>query len=143
MNKGNEKLILEYFKETIEGFPSGKIVASESPDFLIFSGQSEKIGIELVQLLPPPELNHYFAGILNPKNSYEQISMTINLKEAKRHLYQSAHCAELWLLIHFDFQDSPNFKLGNHISKWTFSHGFNRVYIFNLFERHVFEIAKR
>ena len=87
MNTDHELIIIKSFKEHYPEFPHGKVIKSESPDFIIQDGPKKKIGIELVQLLPPPEHHYSMAGILKPKYAYEQLMMTILLKENKRKSY--------------------------------------------------------
>ena len=67
MNKEEEGIILRSFINHYPDFPKGKVIESESPDFIIQDGPKTKIGIELVQLLTPPEHHYSMAGILKPK----------------------------------------------------------------------------
>ena len=47
-----EFLLLHYFKECYTDFPKGKIVLSESPDFVIRLKSKSQLGIELTRLNP-------------------------------------------------------------------------------------------
>jgi hypothetical protein len=47
-----ELLLLEYFRQLYPYFPKGKIIPSESPDFILNHSISRTIGIELVRLHP-------------------------------------------------------------------------------------------
>ena len=140
MNPERELFIIEIFRDNFTGFPEGKIIKSESPDFIIRRGPKSMIGIELVQLLPPPEHHYSYAGILKPRYSYEQLLMTIRLKENKRKNYSNPRFNELWLLIHFEYlEGSDSFNLNNQLEKWHFSNGFDRVFLFDLFNSKVYE----
>jgi len=84
MKEEQEFIVIKSFRDHYPDFPRGKIIKSESPDFIVQNGPKNKIGIELVQLLPPPEHHYSMAGILKPKYAYEQLLMTTILKENKR-----------------------------------------------------------
>ncbi len=134
MNLKHEHIVIRLFKKNYPDFPEGQIIKSESPDFIIQNGPKKKIGIELVQLLPPPGHHYSMAGIMKPKYAYEQLLMTIMLKENKRRYYENPDFIELWLLIHFEYLDGPeSFNLRNQTEKWSFPNGFDRVFVFDLF----------
>ncbi len=139
----HEKIILDIFKKHCQSFPPGKVHKSESPDFIIQDGPKKKTGIELVQLLPAADHHYSQAGILKPKFSFEQINMTLLLKEKKRLSYQHPTIQSLWLLIHFDYLDSSgSFNLKNHIDKWHFTFGFDQVWMIDLFENTLYVLNK-
>lgn len=143
MDKNQEIIVIKSFKDHYPDFPAGEIIKHESPDFIIQDGPKKKIGIELVQLLPPPEHHYSMAGIMKPKYAYEQLMMTILLKNKKRKLYNNPHFNKIWLLIHFDYLDGgDNFNLKNRIEKWSFTNSFDRVFIYNLFTCNTYEIIQ-
>lgn len=47
-----ELLLMNYFRECTSAFPKGKIVPSESPDFILNLKSKNRIGIELTRLNP-------------------------------------------------------------------------------------------
>lgn len=47
-----EHLIIHYFREYCKSFPKGKLVASESPDFILKINSRLNLGIELTRLNP-------------------------------------------------------------------------------------------
>lgn len=53
-----ELLLINYLRSSYPDFPKGKIVSSESPDFIVKSKPAKKIGIELVRLAPEKLFNH-------------------------------------------------------------------------------------
>lgn len=52
VKKQVEWLLLEYFRQLYPRFPKGKVIPSESPDFIIEQSPRYKTGIELVRLHP-------------------------------------------------------------------------------------------
>ncbi len=52
VKKQLEILLLQYFRECYPDFPKGKIIPSESPDFIIKLKNKNNIGIELTRLNP-------------------------------------------------------------------------------------------
>jgi len=52
LKKQLEVLLVSYFRECSDDFPNGKLVASESPDFIVKLKNSHRLGIELVRLNP-------------------------------------------------------------------------------------------
>jgi hypothetical protein len=48
--KNEEKLLLRHFKEIYYNFPKGKLIATESPDFILKPGPQHAIGMELMRL---------------------------------------------------------------------------------------------
>jgi hypothetical protein len=50
--KQMEVLIIEYFRECYNEFPKGKVVPSESPDFILKMKSTHLLGIELTRLNP-------------------------------------------------------------------------------------------
>lgn len=53
-----ELLLINYLRSSYSDFPKGKIVSSESPDFIVKTKPAKKIGIELVRLAPEKLFNH-------------------------------------------------------------------------------------
>ncbi|MBN2636876.1 MAG: hypothetical protein JXR61_11450 [Prolixibacteraceae bacterium] len=47
-----EVLLLEYFRKCFSDFPKGKVMASESPDFIVSFKNRQMLGIELTRLNP-------------------------------------------------------------------------------------------
>jgi len=140
MNEEHEIIVMRSFRDNYPDFPKGRLIKSESPDFVLNKGPKSKIGIELVQLLPPPEHHYSMAGIMKPKYAYEQLLMTVMLKEKKRKNYNDSRLGQVWLIIHFDYlDDAESFNLHNQVGKWYFPNGFDRVFLFNLFVNKVYE----
>lgn len=47
-----EHLLIHYFRECCDAFPKGKLIASESPDFILKMKARFNLGIELIRLNP-------------------------------------------------------------------------------------------
>lgn len=52
IKKQLEVLLIHYFRESYPDFPKGKVMASESPDFVIKMKNAYELGIELTRLNP-------------------------------------------------------------------------------------------
>ena len=52
VKKQLEVLLMQYFSECYTDFPKGKVISSESPDFIITLKSRNNIGIELTRLNP-------------------------------------------------------------------------------------------
>ncbi len=52
VKKQLEHLLIQYFRECYDEFPKGKLIASESPDFIVKIKKKFNLGIELTRLNP-------------------------------------------------------------------------------------------
>lgn len=140
--KDQEVIIIEMLRKCYPDFPKGKIIMSEAPDFIFHDGPKKKTGVELVQLVPPPQQHYNKAGILFPKYAYLQIENTLKLKEAKLASYINPKIQEMILLIHYDtVEGSKRYDLFSHIERWSFESGFDKVLLFELFDSQVYKIC--
>lgn len=142
-----EMLIMEYFRNEYKEFPKGKLMKSESPDFVLRVSPKNAIGIELTKLHGPTvnkHKTHYpckIAGYNAPEFNRENLDYTINAKNEKLAYYQKKRLNQLWLLITADLEESPvNYNMGNKLEKWSFFSGFQKVFLFELKTRKVFEL---
>ncbi len=129
--KEEERLVIGLFREKLSGFPKGKLVQSESPDFVLKVNPKFSIGIELTRL----------PG--STKNLYEDIVSSIQKKNQKRAGYSHMQIQEHWLIIYTD--DLEIYHAGhlkNNLSKWSFQIEFDKVYLFELFDGHVFSLTR-
>ncbi len=132
MNQQEEEiLILEYFKQNFDEFPNGKIIKSESPDFIIKENRKRTIGIELTRLDPVASSLKY------------KIEHTLQNKNSKIVLYQKMKLDEIWLIIHADsIEESKSYNIHNKIDSWKFSLKFDKAFLFDLFEKKIFVLKK-
>ena len=127
--KEEERLIIEYFRKNFPDFPRGKLVQNESPDFIFRQRTKQSIGIELTRLAETAD------------NLYDNISTSITKKNEKLSLYQNYKLSEQWLIIYTDDMTSmysENYK--NIVMTRTFYSGFTRIYLFDLFEKNIYQL---
>lgn len=142
-----ELLIMEQFRNEYKEFPKGKLEKSESPDFILKVSPKNAIGIELTKLHGPTVIKyktHYprkINGYTAPEFNLENLQFTIAAKDEKLAYYQEKKLNQLWLLITADLDESPvNYNLGNKLQNWSFSSGFQRIFLLELKNQKVFEL---
>ena len=142
-----ELLIMEQFRNEYKEFPKGKLEKSESPDFILKVSTKSAIGIELTKLHGPTVIKyktHYprkINGYIAPEFNLENLQFTIGAKDEKLAYYQEKKLNQLWLLITADLDESPvNYNLGNKLQNWSFSSGFQRIFLLELKNQKVFEL---
>jgi hypothetical protein len=142
-----EMLIMEQFRNEYAAFPKGKLQKSESPDFILKLNTKTAIGIELTKLhglTVRKEKTHYprqIKGYQPPEFNRENIEYTINAKNEKIAIYQQKKLNGIWLLITADLDESPvAFNLFNKLDNWVFHSEFQKIFLFELKNRKVFEL---
>ena len=130
--KQDETLIIHYFRERYPAFPKGKLIKSESPDFILKTGRHRTIGIELTQIIPPA------GGFSSSVRLYEEVEKIIRKKDKKLPLYRKNHFNEIWLLITCDDLNLPgDIQLDEILSGPGLNNGFEKVFLMDLFEGEV------
>ena len=120
--KEEEKLVMSIFRKKFEDFPKGKLISSESPDFILKVNPKKSIGIELTRL------SEY-------ENLVEALVDSMDKKEKKISLYQGQGFVKLWLVIYSDDLSRKNsYNFINKISNLSFQTSFDKVFLFDLFE---------
>jgi hypothetical protein len=142
-----EEYIIELFKNEYPDFPKGKLRKTESPDFILKETHKKAIGIELTKLHGPnlmKEKTHFtskITGYQPPEFTKENIEFTIGAKDEKLPIYRKKMLHQIWLLITADLSESPvSFNLTNKLDHWNFLSGFQKVFLFELKTRKVFEL---
>lgn len=121
--------ILRLFKNLFNDFPKGRVVETESPDFLIRLNKKKVIGIELTEL-HGQEFYDNEGHFTHPELLFQHIKNTISAKEEKIYLYQKVKPVELWLLIHLrSFQNKLNGNHSNILTNSDFISTFDRVFL--------------
>jgi hypothetical protein len=139
--KAAEKNFLDQLIRLYPGFPRGRIVQSESPDFLVYTTPRRKIGIELTRLTRNSDTTFTGEDHFHPGFSMEAIQELIRNKEAKMELYRKNGVEGVWLVILVErFSQSPSFNLRNHVDHWDLSTLFKVVLILDLSIPAVYEI---
>lgn len=141
-----EEYIIGLFRLEYPDFPKGKLLKTESPDFILKESPKTSIGIELTKLHGPSvkkEKSHYppSSGYQPPEFSKENIEYTISAKHEKLPLYQQKKLNQIWLLITANLDESPvSFNLNNKLENWNFFSGFQKIFLFELKTRKVYEL---
>jgi hypothetical protein len=142
-----EEYIIELFRNEYADFPKGKLLKTESPDFILKESPQKAIGIELTKLHGPSvkkEKSHFPSkvnGYQPPDLTKENIEFTINAKDEKLPIYKQKMLNQIWLLITTDLNLSPaSFNLSNKLENWSFLSGFQKVFLFELKTRKVFDL---
>lgn len=129
-----EKLVLELFRRYYNEFPKGRLQKTESPDFILKISTKKSIGIELTELYNHNQKESNF--------SVEQIEILIAKKEEKIRLYRKKKVSELWLIVTVDaIEQSDLHNLISGIEKHEFNSLFNKVFLFEIFNRKIFELV--
>ncbi len=106
-----------------------KLVAGESPDFMLKLGPRKAIGIELTELKGQDFINHT-GRLVDPSELIENLKETIESKDEKLSLYRKHKLYRIWLVIHVaDLKSQINFQLGNKLANIDFYSGFDRVFL--------------
>ena len=132
-----EWIIMRYFMEYCPGFPKGKLVKSESPDFQLWISPKRFIGIELTQI-HQPNSDRPVQCFLGSESPVQQLSHSVHLKEEKVRLYRSDHPYKLWLIIFADYSEPrAKEKLTKTLLHNKLITQFDRVCFFDLANRSI------
>lgn len=96
-----EILLMHYFRQCHKAFPNGKLVPSESPDFILNLKTRSRIGIELTRLYPKS------AGLTGSDYSGHHLTQS-KIVELSQILFENS--SELKLFVKFLFSDNHHFK---------------------------------
>jgi hypothetical protein len=131
--KNEERNSLDLLIKLFPGFPAGKIVHAESPDFIVHSGPKRKIGVELTRYTQPgynptDETNHFI-----PELTQGSLLDVIHSKEQKIPIYQKKKLARIWLVILVEgFSNSSSFNIRNQLESWKVDTLFDSVLLLDL-----------
>lgn len=118
---------MQYFREHYPDFPKGRLIPSESPDFILKISRKKSIGIELTQLTDSIDVFADLTGL-------------IEKKEEKVRRYQDMDLKELWLIIYAeDVFGKSSVNLRNKLQNQKFKSSFNRMFLFDLFSKSILE----
>jgi hypothetical protein len=137
-----EWIVMRYFTENCPGFPKGKLVKGESPDFQLWISPKRFIGIELTQV-------HQFnsdnpvQGFLDRESAIKQVNESIRAKEEKIRLYRSDHPYQLWLIIFADYSEPDAIeKVTIEYNKKSLDTSFDKLFVFDLDTHQAFQLTK-
>lgn len=124
-----EQELIHQFRELYPKFPKGKLIKSESPDFILKESVKKQTGIELV-------------SIPNPEPLIESIRETILAKEEKLLLYQKRMLSEYWLIITCNVAASDiSFNYQNLLDKTHFPNNYKHIFFFDTGNKKVIELT--
>jgi hypothetical protein len=133
-----EQIVLERFRKHFPGFPKGSVIKTESPDFLLLRGNRPAVGIELTSLPFP----NYTLGNEYNEDFISGIFHSISRKQEKLKNYRQKHAEAYWLIIFADSIEFNGFSINGQFEAAISKNGFDRVFLFDLFEAKVWEIGK-
>jgi hypothetical protein len=141
MNHHDEEImILELFRKSYAVFPKGKLVKSESPDFILNLSPRKSIGIEITRL-HDGSISKNNPGFPVAELTQRNIENTINHKEEKLPLYQKKKISECWLIIATDYIQLPKGKnIPALIEKWKFNTGYQKIFLIDLFNPKIHQL---
>lgn len=125
--KEEENLVMQFFRDNYSDFPKCRVIQSESPDFILKINPKKSIGVELTQMAPKAD------------SLFERIDASLINKNDKLRLYQKKNFQAIWLVIYTDFIAVPkSFNIRNKLENWHFSSRYDKVFLFDLFEKRAF-----
>ena len=128
-----EKEYLMHFLKLYEDPPSGKIISSESPDFIISLNRRKSIGIELTKLIVKDTASHKHL-------SREDLNAVIEKKNGKLKLYRKKRIDLYWLIIIIE-DETGDTIIHQHTAQWDFSTSFNKIFLFYPEHRQIMDIS--
>jgi len=127
--KQEELIIMRHFVEHYSEFPKGKLIQSESPDFILRLTKRKHINIELTQLYFPDEKPDQ-----KIPDVYDLIRDSIQKKNEKLYLYNRNKPHANWLIIYSETVKLPlNDGLNKCLSLYKSDRQFDRIFLFDLF----------
>ncbi len=139
--KFEERKYLDQLIRLYPGFPHGRILPSESPDFLIHTGRKRRTGIELTRLTLPRGSLYAGEDHFRPGFSLESVYELIRNKEAKISRYLRRGLVSVWLVILVDGFSVPQaFNIDNQLKRLNPETRFNAVLILDLADQKVYEV---
>jgi len=116
-----EWLVMRYFREKYLQFPKGKLIKTESPDFILRVNRRKRIGIELTRL------DYLLKDVTNKNELSGLLRILIAQKEEKLPLYRKNRLSEYWLIVS---SDSLKIGLPEHL---ILNSKFDKVFLIDLF----------
>ncbi|MFA5816827.1 MAG: hypothetical protein WC865_14535 [Bacteroidales bacterium] len=137
-----EWIVMRYFTENCPGFPKGKLVKGESPDFQLWISPKRFIGMELTQVRQF-KADNPVQGYLDHVLAVKQVGETIRAKEEKIRLYRSDHPYQLWLIIFADYSEEDAMeKVTIEYQQNRIETSFDKVFLFDLDTHLAFQLIK-
>ncbi|MBN1819930.1 MAG: hypothetical protein JXR31_09500 [Prolixibacteraceae bacterium] len=90
-----ERLLIDLFKENYPDFPKGKIIESESPDFIVERSVKFSVGIELTRLYPESQ-------VVSDQGRIKQYEIQDELIDKIREQFEGKSSLNCFVKIQFD-----------------------------------------
>ena len=103
---------------------------------MLMTGSRNTIGIELTAL----PSSSYNLSKENYNDFISDMAHSISKKERKLKIYLKKEAEAYWLIIFADSIELNGFNFNGHFDKRILSNGFDRVFLFELFEGQVWQI---
>jgi hypothetical protein len=139
--KREEREYLDLLIDLYPGFPAGRVIHSESPDFIVQSTRKQKTGIELTRLTRTEGDHFEGSGHFHPDFSLDSLQELLNCKESKIGLYKTKGVEKIWLVILVNgFSQSPAFNINNQLERWRPETTFDALLILDLSLQRIYEV---
>ena len=136
LKKHKESIILRQFRKYYPPFPKGRLIKSESPDFILKTSPKYSIGIELTAL----QSSAYIITKETIQAFLADLQQTISKKEGKLEIYRKKRANEYWLVMFADSIEVPGIHFNDVFSGLSGWSGFEKIFLFGLFDRQIFDI---
>ena len=134
--KKEERRLLNSFRVAYEDFPKGKVIESESPDFIIKPNRKRTIGIELIQILSRTKESEI------TRNAFlDNIENAILKKEEKLKRYQKKVLETYWLIITIERKIPSNFNIPKILDRLKIESKFDQIFLFDNIVDKVYQIG--
>jgi hypothetical protein len=130
--KSEERVTFDLLRSAYPELPDGRIIVSESPDFIIQSGPRSKTGIELTRYSRPGDLSTL---------SRDHLTKIIRAKEQKLSLYRKKLLNRIFLVILMDsFWHRAQFNIRNQLDRWRIESEFDCILLFDTRKNRVYDL---
>jgi hypothetical protein len=115
-----ELVSMHFFMACYPDFPKGRLISSESPDFIVARGKRNRLGIELTRIAP----------------------FCDHAMDEKLSLYQKQRLNGYWLIIFTDMLlKSGRPHLADRIMDQSFHSGFQHIFLFEWMKPKIFQLV--
>lgn len=147
--KAHEQNVIDSFIGCYPGFPKGKLIKAESPDFILQLSRRNKIGLEISRAFISAWDKEADPHYERPDQStaldilYQQINEISGKKEEKLSLYRKRILNAYWLIIVMeDSEFLKSLNIANHIDRWSFFSSFDKLFLFDYKKGSIYTLNK-
>jgi hypothetical protein len=138
----DERNILQLFRKAWPAFPKGRLIKTESPDFILRTSRKSSIGIEITRIDTPTSGKKFNSidanGLLNKSSTFTEtngqitkdfLESTIQRKEQKLSLYRRHKSDAYWLIITAGTSIQVDDKPLQNFPEWNFETKFDKLFL--------------